>query len=154
MKPCKFAADSMLGSLAKWLRLLGLDTIYLKKGPRPPHNERILLTRRSNRPPQRFPAGWRSVVVLNSNHTLDQVKEVILHFGLTRGDLNPLTRCSICNLELEKAEPGQVADLVPDYVRATQIEFAGCPGCGRVYWPGTHHQRMEIVIDEILGAAG
>jgi hypothetical protein len=154
MKPYRFAADSMVGGLAKWLRLLGLDTIYLRSGPRPPQIARILLTRRSNHPPQRLPAGWPEVLLLSSNQTLDQVQEVIRRFGLTRADLAPLTRCSLCNLELEKQDARQVADRVPDYVRLTQTVFVDCPGCGRVYWPGTHQQRMERMIEAFFDEAG
>jgi uncharacterized protein with PIN domain len=37
----------------------------------------------------------------------------------------------------------EVSERLPPYVRATQTRFSECPGCGRVYWPGTHWERMS-----------
>ena len=137
----RFAADRMLGGLARWLRLLGFDTVYLREGPGQPEPGRILLTRRSTRPHQPRLDRWDRII-LQSNDTMSQLVEVAEKAGLTPRDIRPFTRCSLCNTMLDSASRQEVADRVPDYVHLTQRRFASCPECGRVYWPGTHHQRM------------
>ncbi|MEW6267640.1 MAG: Mut7-C RNAse domain-containing protein [Thermodesulfobacteriota bacterium] len=153
MKELELAADAMLGGLAKWLRLLGLDTIYLPMGARPPRPERVLLTRRSSRPHQDRITGWRRIVTLTANDTPGQLAETIRALGLTWRDLQPFTLCSVCNSRLTAAGPAEVEGLVPAYVLATQKKFSLCSGCGRVYWPGTHHWRMLAVIKDLLAGS-
>ena len=57
-----------------------------------------------------------------------------------------LTRCIECNSELESRIPAVVAERVPPYVRRTQSRYSECPECGRIYWAGTHWQRMREVL--------
>ncbi len=64
---------------------------------------------------------------------------------LTR-DRDALTRCIECNSELESRMPAVVAERVPPYVRRTQSRYSECPDCGRIYWAGTHWQRMREVL--------
>ena len=150
MPPYKLAADSMLGGLAKWLRLLGIDTLYLPQGPKPVHRDRILVTRRSEQPHQKIPAGWVDVVRVAANDTRSQLREAVTALDLRQENLHPLTICSVCNEELERVSPDTVADQVWPYVLATQTSFSRCPGCGRIYWPATHHERIKAVIDEVF----
>lgn len=146
----KFAADKMVGGLAKWLRLLGFDAVYLEAGPGMPDRERILVTRRSERPHQPVFSGWPQVVRLTSNDTFGQLAELAGVLNITKSHISPMTRCSLCNVLLETVEPEAVKDRVPEYVYATQSCFAYCPGCRRVYWPATHHERMMEKIDRLF----
>jgi uncharacterized protein with PIN domain len=57
-----------------------------------------------------------------------------------------LTRCIECNAELQSRVPATVAERVPPYVRLTQSKYSECPDCGRIYWAGTHWQRMREVL--------
>ncbi|MBW1708452.1 MAG: Mut7-C RNAse domain-containing protein [Deltaproteobacteria bacterium] len=152
MQP-KLAADSMLGGLAKWLRLLGLDTYYLRHGPKKPLPDRILLTRRSNRPHQPRLHGWLEIINLSSNDTKSQLRESVQRLGLNKEDARPLSRCNTCNRLLEKVSKDDVLGRVPEFVFSYHNEFSLCPGCGRVYWPGTHHGRMSAVIDGLWDEA-
>ena len=154
MPPYKLAVDSMLGGLAKWLRLLGINTIYLPNGPQPVHRDRILITRRSLKPHQKIPAGWLRVVRITANATRPQLRETIEALDLRREDIRPLTICSVCNETLERVSPEEVADVMWPYVLATQRTFSQCPGCGRIYWPATHYERITNVIDEVLPPQG
>ncbi|MBW2060973.1 MAG: Mut7-C RNAse domain-containing protein [Deltaproteobacteria bacterium] len=142
----KLAADSMLGGLARWLRLLGLDTYYLQHGPGTPLPDRILLTRRTGRPHQPRLRGWLEVINLSQNRTLSQLQEAVQALGLKKEDIHPLTRCSVCNHLLQKVSKEEVLGRVPEFVHGHHDEFSLCPGCGRIYWPGTHHGRMQVVI--------
>lgn len=134
----KLLADCMLGRLARWLRLMGYDTAY-ENIASDPHlarraraEGRVLLTR------DRELAGRRGLrtLLIQSELLEEQVREV-------RDALGPppdpaLSRCSACNGALEAVTPDEIADRVPPYVLLTQSQFRLCPGCGRVYWPGTH----------------
>ena len=82
----------------------------------------------------------------------DQLSRVIHALALTGADLNPLSRCLRCNCLLKNISKEEATTLVPDYVLAAQARFKGCPGCGRVYWPGTHHRRMMDKINKISAA--
>ena len=146
----KLAADGMLGGVAKWLRLLGFDTYYLRGGPKRPMPDRVLLTRRPGGFNRAMFKGWSRVINLTANETRAQLAEIVRTLDLTREDLALMTRCSVCNQELRPAGPDEVAGRVPEYVQATQTEFSECPGCGRIYWPGTHQRPMQAVIEELF----
>ncbi len=147
--PLKLAADSMLGGLAKWLRLLGFDTYYLRRGPVETLSDRILLTRRSRRPHQPRLKGWQDIVNLSGNDTLSQLKETIKTLDLKREDARPLTRCSVCNHSLQVVAKDDILSRVPEFVLTYNDDFSLCPECGRVYWPGTHHGRILHVINTL-----
>ncbi len=134
----------MLGKLARWLRLLGFDTFYsnraedafLKELVR--REERILLTRDS-------PLHWsldagRSYLV-KTQELAGQLHEVGQRFRLDRFPAVP--RCTICNGELRSIAKAEVENLVPPFVFKTQQEFNRCLACAKIYWPGTHWQRIR-----------
>lgn len=141
--PVRLIADGMLGRLARWLRLLGYDTVYekdvsdLELARRARAEGRILLTRDRALAARR---GLR-ILLIESERVQEQVRQVVETLG---PPLHPaLSRCSLCNVPLEPATPQQVADRVPPYVLQTQKRFGVCPICGRVYWAGTHLQHMR-----------
>jgi uncharacterized protein with PIN domain len=150
MTELRFAADAMMGGLAKWLRLLGFDTHYLAGGPWRPDPGRILVTRRTGRPHQPRLAGWSRVVRLTSTTTQEQLKELTALLPEIAAHAAPLTRCSVCNASLHEISREEAAGRVPDYVLDTQTDFRICPGCGRVYWPATHRERIAGVLEQIL----
>ena len=142
-EPLRLLADGMLGRLARWLRLLGYDTAYendaddLELARRARAEGRVLLTRDRALAARR---GLRTLLI-KSEVLEEQVRQV-------REALGPppdpaLSRCSLCNLPLEPATREEVADRVPPYVLRTHERFRTCPGCGRVYWEGTHLERMR-----------
>lgn len=87
--------------------------------------------------------------MLTANDTFQQLDEAIRKLNLTRNDLRPLTRCSRCNQELTTAATGDVLCRVPLYVRIMNSDFAHCRCCGRLYWPGTHYERMMSLINNL-----
>jgi len=133
----------MLGRLAKWLRLLGYDTAYDNTATDPElarrarAEGRVLLTRDRELSARR---GLRTLLI-QSQVLEEQVCEV--RDALGPPPHPPLSRCAVCNTVLDPVSPTKVADRVPPYVLRTQAEFRCCPGCGRVYWPGSHLQRMR-----------
>jgi uncharacterized protein len=139
----KFAADRMLGRLAKWLRVLGLDVLYgrhlsgagLIYVAR--QENRVILTR-DRRSPVRQPQDF---LLIESNHHREQLRQVVRQFNLSCGD-GLLKRCLACNSLLQARSKDSVKDKVPSYVFSTQEEFFSCPDCRRIYWPATHRQKM------------
>ena len=143
----KFLADTMLGRLAKWLRLLGYDTAYrpdlddaaLARQARV--QDRILLTRDVELTRRR---GVQSILIASDKigEQLAQVfRELRLH---TRA---AFTRCAECNVRLKMIGRDEAKARVPPYVWETQTRFRACPRCHRVYWRGTHWARMIAQIE-------
>jgi len=138
----RFVADGMLGRLAKWLRILGFDTMYdpalddhaLLRLARA--EGRVLLT--CDRELARHP-GAQSLLIesLELDAQLRQViNDLHLHPDAT------FSRCPVCNTPLAALEKEAVRDRVPAHVFETHPEFHCCPRCDRIYWSGTHHARM------------
>ncbi len=145
--PVRFAADFMLGRLARWLRVLGHDVVW---GPHlrrrtlvdtARREGRVLLTRdtRLLRDPHLPPH-----VFIHSDHFRDQLREVAAAVPI--GTAPAFTRCLDCNRPLEEVARDDVRDRVPPFVFATQPRFRRCPGCDRLFWPATHrdHMRREL----------
>jgi uncharacterized protein with PIN domain len=150
----RFLADRMLGRLARWLRILGLDCADAGDVPdaelvrRAAREERILLTRDRS-----LPEDWRSPAIhlVSSEELPEQLREILRAFDL-RGAVRLFSRCSRCNQRLRAAAQADVAARVPPRVRATHGAFLECPACRRVYWEGSHTERMRRVVAELLGA--
>jgi uncharacterized protein with PIN domain len=144
----KFAADRMLGRLARWLRLLGADTLFdpLLGGDkllrRARAEARITLTR-----DKRLRTA-SDALYLEGNLFRDQLREVLARFPFDprRG---AFTRCSHCNEPLAKAGRDTVVRRVPPFVYASQERFARCARCGRVYWGATHPERIRRELDSM-----
>lgn len=142
----RFLADAMLGRLAKWLRILGYDTLYdaswddahLVRLARA--EDRVLLTRDLEL------ARRKGVcVVWVASETLEAQLDQ-LHEELGVVSTAPWSRCPVCNSPLLNVPRDQAWGQVPPYVFVTQEEFRLCPHCNRFYWRGTHRERMEAVI--------
>jgi len=139
----KFAADKMLGRLAKWLRIIGQDVIYGQhlsgRGlVRAATQERRIMLTRDRRISRHNPD---RTVFIRDDHFRAQLKQVVEDCGLDPF-AGLLTRCVECNEPLQPITKDQVRDTVPPYVFETQDIFSVCPGCRRVFWPATHQQHM------------
>ncbi len=143
----------MLGKLALWMRILGFDVEYhhtiedAELVEKTLKSNRILLTRDTLLLKRRVLKG--RVVFVESDHLEDQLRQVVTLFGLKRGGF--LKRCLRCNTPLERIEKEAVKHLVPPYVYRTQSGFSHCSSCGRIYWAGTHRERMRERLKTILG---
>ena len=147
----------MLGGLAKWLRAAGYDTFYAREGTdvsdgalvRMALEEgRVLLT--SDRGfLERKPVRDEEVSLLVVPHLPleDQLRLVAGTFGLTR---HP-SRCMECNGELETVQASAVVGLVPPGVIQDQQAFFRCLGCDRVFWHGSHWERIADRLGRVFG---
>lgn len=137
----------MLGRLAKYLRILGLNAIYYrpsKKGKEFIFEEPYyFFTRRKVSP-------YMNTIYIKSDKVQDQLKEIK---EIIRPYIDPslvMSRCIECNRELEYVEKEKVEPFVPEYVFHTQKEFRICPQCKKIYWSGSHVENMSKWIKEIL----
>lgn len=152
----KFIADEMLGKLAKWLRIFGYDTLYLQnirdsKLLRLSISEnRILLTRDTLLIKRK---GIRGFLFISHDHPFDQIKQLVSELGLTSPQ-NPFSRCILCNSPLAPYSKEEACGVVPEFVCRTQDVFGRCPECGKIYWRGTHYERMEKMLEKIFEERG
>ena len=148
----RFIADEMLGKLAKWLRVIGYDTVYYSGGgdsalvQRALKENRVILTKDSHMVKRKLA---RKNLFISSDNPREQLKQVVEELGLDVED-KLFTRCLVCNRELVSVEKGYIQDKVPNYTYLMQSKFYECLGCGRVYWPGTHKDNMLEVINGII----
>jgi uncharacterized protein with PIN domain len=145
----------MLGRLARWLRLLGFDTLYypdisdsdllkiaLREGRR-------ILTRDTHFLKMK---NLEALSFVRSDEPVEQVREVLETFAL-KGPLPG--RCARCNGILCEVETrDSVRDMVPEYVFLNCNNFLKCQSCGNVYWEGTHLKRFRAMVGGILGEGG
>jgi uncharacterized protein with PIN domain len=143
MPEFKFVADVMVGKLARWLRVLGLDVVYsnvLDDGEiiqLAKSENRIVLTRDTGLVPRLIESPY---LFIESDHYKEQVQQVVRTFDIRQ--FRVFTRCLECNTLLQEVNREAVFERVPPYVYLTQERFATCPTCDRVYWHGTHANEM------------
>jgi uncharacterized protein with PIN domain len=140
----KFIADAMLGKLAKRMRLLGLDVLY---DPGLGDNEiirlsleqeRVILTRDTGLAARPIAS---SHLFIKSGQVREQLEEV---FAECHPEPKPLSRCSGCNTPISPVAKEDIQEFVPRHVYEKNTVFFHCPGCGRIYWRGSHVKRMAI----------
>jgi hypothetical protein len=151
----RFVVDTMLGRLARWLRAMGYDTLY----PGQAEDRRLLQLSRAEdrilvtRDRMLARLGAPQTCLIHGDLVDDQIMEAVEALALPRDDTHWLTRCLECNGLLERRERDALQGLVPDHVFATQRKFMACPGCARVYWAGSHPDRMMERLARVVGRA-
>jgi uncharacterized protein with PIN domain len=151
----RFVLDGHLGRLAGYLRLFGFDSLYRTEwddaalAAVSAQEERILLTRdRGLLKRSEVTRGYCP----REHHPRRQLVEVIRRFDLL-GAARPLTRCMACNGALQPAPKADVlAEIPPDVARAQDV-FTRCPSCRRVYWEGSHFERLVALIEAAAAEA-
>lgn len=150
----RFVADAHLGGLARLLRMAGYDTVYDNAidddeiERRCVQESRIVLTRDRELLKRRTITHGCYVRALR---TVEQFGEIFARLDLA-GGMRPFTLCLSCNLPLRAADKADVEHLLPPNVRAHYERFSTCDACGRVFWEGSHWERMRAIVDEV--AAG
>ena len=143
--PGGFVLDVGLGTLARRLRLLGLDAAWSNDAEdadlaaRAAAEERVLLTQDRGLLMRRGVPG----ALVRGSRPDDQLADVLDRFAPS---LAPLTRCTTCGARLEPVPKAAVADRLPPGTRRTFDDFSRCPACGRVYWHGAHARRIDGIV--------
>lgn len=152
----RFVVDGHLGTLARYLRLLGFDTLYHASWPDGVLAElsagegRILITKDRGLLKRRRVT--RGMLVRSADPRV-QVVEVVDHLDLA-GHLQPFTRCLVCNCLLVPIGKEQLADRLDPGILARFDRFWWCPRCGRPYWEGSHHRHLQGVVAQVRSDAG
>ena len=146
-----FIADCHLGKLAKYLRLMGFDTLYFTQID---DNDLITLALEQNRIILTRDRGLSErknvpVLFLESKETRAQLQAVISHFNLKKHPV-PFSRCIVCNTPLQVVEKTKVLHRLPAKVKRYFSHFEYCPVCDRVYWHGDHYRRMKQFLENVL----
>lgn len=150
----RFVADAHLGGLARFLRMLGFDTLHRnafsdEEIRRLAETEgRIVLTRDRELLKCREIARGAYVRALKPEA---QLREVAGRYGL-EAHARPFSLCLGCNVPLQPVERSAVAGRVPPAVLELHEHFVRCPGCNGVFWPGSHYRRMLSALRSSLDA--
>ncbi|WP_244228537.1 Mut7-C ubiquitin/RNAse domain-containing protein [Methylacidiphilum sp. Yel] len=147
-KQFKFILDVHLGTLARYLRLLGFDTLYNNSYSDEQladiayAEERILLTRDPGLLKRKKVKQGYFVRAIEPRL---QAIEIIREFHL-KEKLSPFGRCLRCNGLLQSVNKIEIKNVVPPKVCETQSSFLKCQHCGKIYWPGSHYHRMKALV--------
>lgn len=147
----KFVADGHLGKLVRDLRLLGVDVAHDRDADdrqlieTATRQDRTLLTRDRR---LLMHGAVRHGYYLRSQDPLEQTIEMLRRFNLA-SILAPFTRCLRCNAALQPAEKEAVIDQLEPLTKIYYEEFRCCPGCGQIYWSGSHFEKLEKRIEMI-----
>ncbi|MFF1453261.1 Mut7-C RNAse domain-containing protein [Streptomyces sp. NPDC058274] len=149
--PLRFLLDVHLGTLARRLRLLGVDAAYESTdigdpalATRSATERRVMLSR--DRGLLRRRELWAGAFVYSTRPD-DQLHDILGRFA---PDLKPWTRCTACNGPLAEATKEDLADRLHDGTQRSYDVFAQCRDCGRVYWRGAHHEQLEAIVERAL----
>ncbi len=150
----RFLVDDMLGKLARWLRILGYDTVY---GSEPNDTDllrvaseegRVLVTRDKDlhRRAIRQNLGVHFIESVSLSDCLDSLR---YRYGINLSLQTIAPRCSLCNGFLNVASRDIIIKTVPARIQRRRLEFWHCPGCGKTYWQGTHWENMGAFLASI-----
>ncbi|MCX5807849.1 MAG: Mut7-C RNAse domain-containing protein [Proteobacteria bacterium] len=146
----KFVCDAMLGKLARYLRMLGIDAPYIhniehlkscKNEPEKP----IFLTRRLI-----GSVPYDICFSIKSEHVEEQLREIrdlikpFIHEDML------MSRCIRCNMPLDDVKKIEIEQFVPEHIFHNYDKFKACPSCKKVYWKGSHTEHMMGWIEKLL----
>lgn len=144
----RFIADNNVGKLARWLRMMGYDTVLCRDKDdremvrRALDEDRVILTKDSQFMRRRLIASGRlKAVLVKHDDPEEQVREVVKGLALDYC-FGPFSLCLECNRVLSPRSREEVRERVPLHVFRTQPQYTECVSCRRVYWQGTHWRAM------------
>lgn len=156
LRETRFVLDCHLGRLARYLRMLGFDSLFRSDYADETllqisvAQRRILLTRDIGLLKRRqLERGY----FVRATKPRQQLAEVIERLQL-QGCLRPFTRCIACNGSIAAVPKQDIADLLPENTRRYFDEFFQCRDCLRIYWKGSHYERMSLLVRELRAGSG
>jgi uncharacterized protein with PIN domain len=153
LRSVQFIADVHLGKLARLLRMMGFDTLYRNDYfddeiiRISQEEKRVILTR------DRGILKTGTVThgcYIHPTDPRDQLSYVIKRFDLFR-QIKPFYRCMVCNERIKSVEKSRIVTRLPARTAQYYSEFFQCTGCGKIYWKGSHYQKMIKVIKRLYG---
>lgn len=147
-----FAADEMLGKLARWMRMLGINVTWANRVDdndllRQARDEgRVVLTRDTRLIRRLRP---KEFLFIHDDLLDGQMREVFVRFPGLIAERQPLSRCVECNVPLQEIPKAEVEGRVWPFVYQTQEHFTTCPLCRRIYWEATHVKEIREKIGKL-----
>lgn len=149
----KFLCDQMLGTLAKWLRIFGFDTYYADA--KNSDEDLLRIAKKENRTiitrdKMLIKRGRKEdlkIIKIDSIDIDEQLRHVLEDVDINEDFI--LSRCSICNTKIEEISKKNVEDKIPENVFKNNEKFWFCPKCDKIYWIGTHTNKMIKKIKKI-----
>lgn len=143
----KFSCDQMLGTLAKWLRIYGFDTFYATSEMsdddliRVSKNENRVLISRDKELIQNARRENLTTIEVKTTDIDEQIRNVLNNIKIDKTKF--LSRCILCNTEVEEIKKEDVKGKVPERVFDNNEKFWFCKKCKKIYWKGTHYKKMK-----------
>jgi uncharacterized protein with PIN domain len=143
----KILCDHMLGSLAKWLRILGFDTFYPDATMTDENvlqiaqQENRLLLSRDKDLLIRAKKLLIPILEIHTTELTEQLQHLLKTIPFDENEL--LTRCTLCNTLLHPIEKEKIKDKIPENVFQKRDQFWVCSTCSKYYWMGTHYEHMK-----------
>jgi uncharacterized protein with PIN domain len=150
----RFLLDVHLGTLARRMRLLGLDTSYSNDADDPELVDQAVAEDRTLLTQDRGLLRRRALVsgaYVHGSDPDDQLLDVLSRFD---PPWQPWTRCLACNGLLERVDKAEVADELEPGTRRSYEWFYRCQSCARTYWRGAHAGRLDDIIAVAAKATG
>ena len=147
-----FIVDQHLGKLARYLRMFGIDTAFNEDlsghelVEKANHEERILLTKNHGI------LKWNELkygYFVYADDLDSQLEELLIQFKL-KGHLSLFKRCLECNELLQPIDKTKIEHCLPQKVKEAHQNFTICEHCDKIYWKGTHYDRMKEKLEDIL----
>jgi len=148
----KFIVTKELGKLARWLRILGFDTLYYNSDAlstliiKALSEDRIIVTRRR----KAIGSLEKKTVIVYSDEVKKQIKEIVEKLNLALDESKMFSRCVVCNRALDKADKEGIKENIPEHIFETHNDFMKCARCGRIYWQGSHWGNIRNTLNKIL----
>ena len=145
-KTIEFIADCMLGKLARWLRILGFDTLYYARADDAEladiaaRERRVLLTRDTRLIERK---NITRFILIHHDDVQSQLKQVIVELGLCIEPSPEMRRCPACNGLLRETDRSSVTGRVPLHIYRSRTRFRQCSGCGKIFWKGSHYDKIS-----------
>lgn len=156
----KFVTENNVGKLARWLRLIGYDTLLFKQKDdvqmiKTALSEgRVILTKDTQFMKRRLVTnGKLKTVLVEQDDPKLQLQEVMKTLNLNY-HFKPFSLCLECNQVLIARDKEEVKNLVPTHVFETQTQYTECPACHRIYWKGTHWLAMLKRLEDLQVGSG
>lgn len=149
----RFLADANLGKLARYLRMAGFDTAYVRKQSDKEIISQMLGEKRALLSRDHKLLMHRVVTfgyLPRSDNPAEQLLEVFRRFKLQDYTI-PFSRCANCNGILQSVSKEEVIDQLEPLTKRYFDDFSQCPRCGQVYWAGSHRRRLDKQVKKLLG---
>ena len=151
----RFIADAMLGDVARWLRMLGYDTLYSRNFKDfeiislAEKEDRVILTRDVGLARRARKRGLKVILIYPDEDISDILVKIALRTGIELRFRENETRCPQCNTKLTVINKAEALSLVPPTIGAKYDKFWKCPKCGKIYWQGNHWRTINNIINEV-----